>query len=321
MLTKRGFEFSFAWLFAIIVGAFILFTAIYAAVRFLNVGVDIGNIKTAKEISIIFNPLETGLASGKSSIMRLNLNTRIYNKCSGDGNFGSQEFSVSQKSGFTKDWPVAEDGIVMYNKYVFSDDYEEGKEFYFFSKPFEMPFKISEIIFLTSKRYCFLNAPDFIEDEVKQLELKNVKIENCSSEDKRVCFGSGDCDIVVYGDCSENCNSEHGEYSFGHTTKNGKEIYYIGSLVYASIFSSPELYECNFKRLMMRIRQISYLYKDEVGFLASRGCGDAMTSNLINLAEKADSAKKSSISSMLSLKDAAEELDMQNSAQGGCRIY
>ncbi len=55
---KAQFQISFAWLFAIIVGAFILFLAIYAAVKVINIGESATSAITGKEISILLNPLE-----------------------------------------------------------------------------------------------------------------------------------------------------------------------------------------------------------------------------------------------------------------------
>ena len=53
------------------------------------------------------------------------------------------------------------------NKYIFSDREVEGKKFYVFSKPFEFPFKVTDLIYMTSslKKYCFVNAPEDIEEE------------------------------------------------------------------------------------------------------------------------------------------------------------
>ena len=321
-MDKKGLEMSFALIFAIIVGAFILFGAIYAATQFINSGQDIEQTKAAKEISIIFNPLETGMASGRASIVSLNPEARIYNKCDSEGSFGSQEFSVSQKSGFKKEWSLPGGGITIYNKYVFSDEVEQGKEIYFFSKPFNMPFKVSEIIFMNTEKYCFINPPDFIEEEISQLDIKNIRIANCSQADIKVCFSSSSgCNISVYGDCNGICDITSGDYEFGHVIKDGKTLYYTGSLLYGAVFAEPEIYNCNFKRLMLRIKQISYLYKDEASFLATRGCGDAIVSNLVQLAQAAENAESPNPSSILMLNEAKEALDSQNSRQTGCGIY
>lgn len=317
ILEKKGFEFSFSWLFAILVGVCVLFLAIYGATMLINQGEYKSNTQIAKQLTILFNPLETGLAAGKSTHVDLNTEARIYNKCSSSGAFGSQDFSLSQKSGFMKEWPEPGSDITLSNKYVFSGEIEQGKRINFFSKPFEMGFKVSEIIFLTTKKYCFVNSPDFIKEEIKAMNL-DIRLENCSKLDTKVCFNSGNCDINVHPSCTEfGCLSE---YETGYTVKEGKTLNFVGNLVYATIFSDPEIYECNLKRLMLRIQQISYLYSDELKFISTRGCGDAMTTNLINLARAAESASNSA--DLKNLRAAANTLRQANeAAKEGCKIF
>jgi hypothetical protein len=216
-----------------------------------------------------------------------------------------------------KEWPKPGSDITINNKYVFSGEIEQGKRINFFSKPFEMPFKVSEIIFLTSKKYCFVNSPDFIKEEIKAMNL-DIRLENCSKLDTRVCFNSGNCDINVHPSCIEfGCL---GEYETGYTVKEGKTLNFAGNLIYASIFSDPAIYDCNLKRLMLRIQQISYLYSDELKFISTRGCGDAMTSSLINLARAAGSAGNSA--GLEDLREAANALKQANdAAKEGCKLW
>ena len=54
MLGKRGFEFSFAWIFAVVVGAFILVLAIYAATQIIATEKYNLNTQTAAQLTIIF---------------------------------------------------------------------------------------------------------------------------------------------------------------------------------------------------------------------------------------------------------------------------
>ena len=67
MRGKRGIEFSFAWIFAILVGAAILFIAIFAATRLVTTERAVGEAETAKQLGILLNPVETGIESGKIS--------------------------------------------------------------------------------------------------------------------------------------------------------------------------------------------------------------------------------------------------------------
>jgi hypothetical protein len=306
-MKKKGFEFSFAWLFAIIAGAAILFLAIYGTSRFIRTSKYHLDTITAKQLSIIFDPLEVGLASGKSNIAKLKEETRIFNDCSSEGYFGKHHISLSIKLGVGR-WQEPGGKIAVPNKYIFSQDIEEGKTIYFFSKPLEMPWKVSEIIFLTTEQYCFVNAPDFVQDEVVGLNLRNIKIENCSAGDVRVCFGKERCDIRVEGSCFGECESE---YDYGFVTKGEERLFYVDGLLYAGIFSSREIYECNVKRLMKRLVQQALLYKDEASFLADK-CASLPFVGLLQMANAAKTLEKPE--DLLLVRQIAEQVDKQNEA-------
>ena len=70
--------------------------------------------------------------------------------------------------------------IPVYNKYIFSKQALEGKKFYLFSKSFEFPFKVSEIIFISNEDYCFIEPPGNIEDEISSIKnqggMQNINI-------------------------------------------------------------------------------------------------------------------------------------------------
>ena len=71
-MNKRGFlQISFAWLFAIIIGAFILVLAIYASTKIIKTEQLSLDAKTAKEIGVLLNPLETGFETGKTTSIKL----------------------------------------------------------------------------------------------------------------------------------------------------------------------------------------------------------------------------------------------------------
>lgn len=322
--SKHSMEMSFAWIFAILAGGFILFAAIYGTVILIRGGQNTANVVCAKDFSILFEPMETGLATGKVAPVSLVTETRIYNTCFSDSTFGRQEFACSQKSGMLKEWPKRGNSISLNNKYVFSEDIEQGKNFKFFSKPFEMPFKVSEIVFMlnTNKEYCFESAPDFLKQDIESLLINGIlKTENCTGKEIRVCFSSqgAGCNISVFPLCSGiECENE---FDYGYTRKDGKTIYYSGSLIYASILSDTETYTCNFIRLMKRIQQISYLYSDEQTFLVTRGCGTAMSSSLTSLAQAAIAADGTSEASLNNLIEAANNAKLKNEAQGGCKIW
>ncbi len=312
MRSKKAVEMNFTVIFSIIAGIAILVLAIYATSQFIRTRRYEIDTQTAAKLSILLDPLETSLEEGKSSIIRFDSETRIYNKCFDYGNFGKQTISISKKGRVGEEWQEPGGDTQLYNKYIFSQDVEESEEFYVLTMPLKMPFKISDIILFLGEEYCFIQSPGDIEDELKGLNIRKINFTNqkteCSGGSKKVCFGqSAGCDIAVY--------SSDG-FESGYVNKEGKTLYFTDSLIYAAIFSSPEIYECNIKRLMLRLVHLSLVYKDEIEIVERRGCNsllDTHLSELISLA-RAENVQ------LASVKDKAEEINMVNSA-AVCRLY
>lgn len=262
---------SFGWLFAIIVGAVILFLAILGATKVVKTGQQESQAVGAKELGILLNPLETGFESAISTPLALRTETRIYNKCSPSGNFGKQGIQTSEFS-FNK-WSASGVESSFENKYIFSNSPAEGKKFYIFSKPFEFPFKVSDLIYLTSEneRYCFDNAPENIAEEISQLAQGNLAADCSNADDKttKVCFDSAtNCDIRVY-------------YDEGYMQKNKDKIYFEeDTLMYAGIFSDKGIYECQVQRLLKRTKQLAELYKEKELLLSQRNCEISLGTDL-----------------------------------------
>ena len=131
MKSKSGFlQISFAWLFAIIIGAVILFFAIYASVKLIKTESGVSTTETGKEITVLLNPLETGFGEESITVLSLPGDSRIDNSCELFGDFGEQHIGVSErKSG---QWIDTGIDSISYNKYIFSEGGVEGRNFIFF---------------------------------------------------------------------------------------------------------------------------------------------------------------------------------------------
>ncbi len=309
--NRGALEISFGWLFAIIVGAFILFLAIYFSVKLFQSESEVVSAKTGKEISILLNPLEISFESAKTISVGLPAETRINSTCSSFGDFGSQSIQLSQKS-FNK-WTKTDVKTTFYNKYIFSEEQTEGKTFYFFSKPFDFPFKTADLIYMTSakQRYCFIDAPPEVEEEISALNQSNLLTGNCLDKDLKVCFEETGCDIDV-------------DYYNGVVEKDGKDMSFVmsgddeNSLMYAAIFSSPKIYECQVKRLMLRLKELALLYNDKEIIINERGCGDNMGSSLTELSGSA--GELSSSEELTGIKELADNINSQND-MAGCLLW
>jgi hypothetical protein len=272
MNKKGAFEISFVWLFAVIVGAFILFLAIFASIKIIDLGNAKVSVETGKEIGVLLNPLETGFESARSASFNMPVETRIYGSCDQLGNFGRQLIGISQKS-FNK-WVETGLEVQFLNKFIFNEEYVEGGEFYVFSKPFEFPFKVGDLIYLTSteQNYCFLDAPAEIQREIENLNQENLLVGNCSGNSIRVCFAGG-----------VNCNVEV-DYPGKVVRKSSGTMYFEkDALMYAAIFSDKSIYECQLKRLMKKIDQLSQIYRDKIIITSRAGCDSNLDADLAAL--------------------------------------
>jgi len=313
MKDKRGIEFSFGWIFALIVGAAILFLAIYASVKFISSEKVVQETESAKQIENLLTPIEVGYEEGKSvSPIEFKTETRLYNDCSTSGNFGQQSIRISTL--FGKKWQEQGFPVKSYNKYIFSPNIMQTKNVSAFSKPFEFPFRVANLLFLWSDKYCFVNPPLEIEEEITDLNLKNINfsedITKCEKNSKNVCFASNleNCDVVV--------NSEAKS-----VTRDGKIMFYEGALIYGAILSEPELYECQVKRLMKRTSELSSVYRDKSILVATRsdGCSGTIQQGLENFADRTGSLESSA-----DLKDIlldAESLDSEHKGMTKCVLW
>jgi len=303
--SKKGaLEMSFSWLFAIIVGMIILVLVIYG----VNKGFQGGQVEQSaligKEISVLLNPLETSFEAGKTSSLSLSSDTRLYNKCDNFGGFGTQYLEVSQKS--FGEWVKTDFDITFSNKYIFSDNYVEGKKFYFFSKPFEFPFKVADVIYMTSASdfYCFEEFPEDmgdVEEELTTLNQENIQVGECGEENFiTICFEYGsNCDINV------NYNSKSVE-------KQGEEVYFeTDALMYAAIFSEKQGYECQTRRLLQRLENLAQIYNEKESFTSSNGgCSFEIGADLNVLKSSAASVQNSG--ELIQLRNIVEDIKIKN---------
>ena len=300
--TRGYLQISFTWLFSIIAGAIILFLVIFMTSKLISTEQMTLNAKTGTEIGILLNPVEMGFESAKSTTMTLPVETRIIAKCEEDNQFGKQIINLSQKN--LGEWTVTNIEAKFTNKYIFSKNLE-GETFYIFVKPFELGFKVADLIYMTSskKEYCFENAPENIKKEIEFLNQKNLVTENCQEDSIEICF-SGSCEIKV-------------NYNSKYVIKEGNRMYFSDDvLMYAAIFSDSEVYECQVKRLMQRTANLALLYKNKANFVSNRGCNSNL--NLLGLKNAAEDLRNSA--ELKSVNSIAEDInDLNKFAE--CRLW
>ena len=303
---KRG-QFNFVWLFAIVAGGAILFLAVYGALRFGDTARFQSDSEVAKSIAIITDPLQAGFAEGSFGKIMFQQETRINNVCF-DDEFGKNDISVSTWSGIGEEWNLPGGATSIHNKYIFSSGKSSGLDYYVFSKSFDFPYEVSDLIFLTPENYCFVNMPGGL----LSLNVPNIEVDNCSVVDSvRVCFGSGDdCDVMVYGTCSGGCNSVYDE---GIVAKDGVDMKYVGDLMYGAIFSDKGIYDCNVRRLMYRAGKIASEFVEKADLMDARNCNTNLKPDLIAWESLVGN---SSVDDLASLRSMADVIDGKNKKEG-----
>lgn len=287
-------------MFAIIVGAVIIFIAIFAATSFIQSSRIESDAKVAEQLGILLNPVETSLEDSRYASIIFPVETRFINRCRDTGNFGRQIISTSLSSGFGERF--VEDGTenFFFNKYIFSEEEQDVRELHLLVKPFEFPYKIADLVIGYSKDYCFVNPPGEIEEEIKQLALPKINVsqnhETCPRNSIKVCFDGDNCEITI--DSTKNL-----------VQKGEDLLYYEENLIYGAIFSSKEVYECQVIRLMKRNSELAHLYASKSDFLNARGCSTHIAEDLRQFANRLQINSSSELSQVS--KD-AEELRRRN---------
>jgi hypothetical protein len=316
-MNEKGIEFSFGWIFSLIIGAAIIFLAVYAAVKLVGTERGVQSAELSKQLDVILTPIETGYESGKSvTPLEFPSETRIYNDCTLEGNFGAQKIIVDASSGIGGKWQNVNvlTPSVSYNKYVFSDSVVQGKRVMVFSKPFSMPFKIANLLFLYADKYCFVNSPSEIEREITSTRMENINMTDdltkCPKQSKRVCFNTEEpqCNVIV--------NTEQKSVQ-----KNNSVVYYEGALIYGAILSAPSLYECQVTRLMKRASELTMLYnaKSENIAASTGGCSSDLQGYLQSFATITGGTNSSA--ALREIFFMAEEIKAKNSGITKCKLW
>ena len=286
---------AFNWLLVIIIGVVILFLAIYFAGRLIRTSGYKTSVVLLRNFDALLNPFASIGAVGESLSKTINMPVETMVEFSCDpAKLGRQGLRLRSKGSFGKwgEFAPEEGYYYIYDKYIFAAGLK-GKKFYLLSKPFALPFRIEDAIYVISEDYCFVNAPNEIEEELNTMmnksgcyfiEFKNNKVE-CKEGSKTVCFDGINCDINVKGVlCGEDEECE-GAYNYGDAAYKDGEIlpFVTDALLYAAIFSDSEIYECNFERLMYRLGLLCDIYNARTAKLSGRGCNMENIDSLITM--------------------------------------
>ncbi len=324
---KKAISIPFEWIFAMIIGAIIIFLAIYVATKGFDTGNKYVNTQVISRLEGFLSPYETGIGSGQTGEIHFTASSVVYfNKCEAQPNsrypFGRQFMSFTQEM-FDR-YQKGSEPVELISKYVFANESTEGKDFYITSIPFFMGYKVSDVIIIYTDKYCFIEAPNEIQEMmIENLKMKNIYFSdtmNCSGI--KVCFfdsSNNNCDIKVIPESSEDYSSGRIE-KYNKKTKRYTSSYYIGNLIYAGIFSSENLYECNVRRLMLKFIELGRVYLEKIRIIEMNSCSSNIGGKLNPLMQAAGDI--SSSLALLSFTDQINDIiKINDAATEGCRLF
>lgn len=303
-------QMEFAWIFAVIVGAMILFLAFYfVGTKLLSQKQEQATVE-AQSLDILLNPFSQlgEIATASATPLALQQKHNLIINCISEklNGLGYNEIILAREG---------TEGIsrITRDKYIFAEEIET-KKFQALSMPFEMPWRVADIIILWpyDKNYCFTNAPQFIKEKLgnvteQGLNISSIHFDSCPQDSIKVCFGGGSCDIKV--------SITNTAQVLGSTNKQGSTIYFASeALLYASIFSDTNLYNCNVQRVASRLYYETSVYEEKAKALTQRGCSATFNIAPLKNAAKNIAEKTTSISQqdMQSLATASQTIEQQN---------
>ena len=247
---------QFGWLFALIIGGVILFLAISFSGQIIGTGTQQTQAELTRSIDTLLNPFASieGAKVSLSKPVSLPEKTEVNFSCS--SRLDSQTMSLKLKRG---EKPFT---YQIKNKYIFSESFNE-KELWVFAKPFEMPWRVDDLIYIISKKYCFINPPENIKKELQEINSSKIIVSSSSANCKdymTVCW-IGKCNISVTDSTV--------------TPKGGNPLFYLDdSTMYAAIFG-PSQYNCNIERLRTRLGVQTEIFIAKTDILIQQGCIEA----------------------------------------------
>ncbi|MBU2496638.1 MAG: hypothetical protein KJ767_01085 [Nanoarchaeota archaeon] len=318
--NKKG-EMFLNWVLILIVGAVIIVFAVFFLQRITNVEEQKQDVLTQEYVDLLFNPFTTigAVAEGYGKEFDFKSEVQIDFKC-----VNGEERIYSGKASGRK-----------IENLVYSSDLQT-KKLLVFTKPFELPFRIGDLIFAfdAEQEYCLISdsSSDFVVDAIfedVEENLKNVKIERCDYNDafccnrlnnyKTISFVKGLVeDVNFYGQGLVSDTFAYGEIYFNGGTEEETGISeFIGlPLIEAAIFSDKEIYDCNFERLMNKVSLVADIYEKKAGYLQTDECQYSTIISYLDEMQRAANEKD-----MENLYAAAVKLEQANKGLACTQVY
>jgi type II secretory pathway pseudopilin PulG len=266
---RRGFEFSFSWLFSLITGALILILAVYGVTSWVGTKRTISDSETAHQLQSLLNPLQTsGEGSFRPAPIVFPQPTELTIGCSDKGSSVQTRALANIGRNTVPGYARESAGTVLFGNTTLT-----GTTLQSLVVPFSFPYKVSDLIVFWMGTLCFVQAPEEVQETFgnDNVSVRFVSgVSQCPRGSKTLCF-----------DDSRGCHVTVDTY-LKRVTQGSASVYYEGTLLYGAMLSSPALYECGVKQLFKRTDALATIYQTAAGHMGARseGCGTGIATLL-----------------------------------------
>lgn len=301
---KRGIEFSFSWLFSLLVGGVILFLALYASRSLIQTERQVQESELSVAFTNVFTPLRTG---GAETLVPRAITfpqpVALTLRCTPKGT-AVRVTAKDNLAGTSEPYEsLVRDSFVSGNTTI------QGKHIMSLVLPVRLPYLIGDLIVLWSHPYCFVDPPEAVREKIGLADTNTIQlapaVAYCSSKSVKVCFaGSASpklCDIRV-DQISE---------TFTFTGRTPQP--YTGNMLYAGLFGTPDQYDCLVRQIGEQTALLAERYRAKsalVGSGQSTGCSGGMEEILSTYALQARTLNNSA--GLPGIARAAEQLALRH---------
>ncbi len=241
-MNKKGVSIVFNWIFVGVVGALLLVFLISFALNLKATSEEISYSILGMKLRDMFISLSSGEEAVVLKDMPINYNDRVI--------FDGDHIKLYKKNTNLAKTKVEE--------FIFSGELKKG-QFYVWSKPWEMPFKVSNFLIINSGNgYSFSNEPRFF-DLPSEFDVGSGKKVSFVQSSVFKCRESSSNDIeIIY-------EKEYGVVCYYKDNTLVKEVNFLGeAMMYGAIFANDaEAYEKNYKRAMKRLKFLAMVYREK----------------------------------------------------------
>ena len=267
MKSKKGIMLM-NWILIFLVGAVIIVFAVVFVGKISKVEQHKQNVVSEEYLDLLFNPFSSvgGTTEGYGKSMDLPYEINVNFSCVN----GEERLFVGSNRGKKLE------------NFVYASNLKT-KKLSVFTKSFKLPFRVADLIYAfdSSQEFCLVYSNSDSESYVLAKSIKEdiesnlgeVRIDLCDS--LNCCYNLNNPKIIslnpsVSADVNIIGQGIGEKFAYGKVYFKNEpgESNFIGtSLIEAAIFSSKDIYDCNFVRLMKRVSDVSKIYEKKAGFL------------------------------------------------------